>query len=128
MMQLSRFKNGRRAFTIIEVLIVVLILGIVSLFALPAYITSVITARQGAANSNARELASAVQSKAVGANAYNTTLSAYNIDMGGAIPINPCTGNNTGYVITATATTATVAASTGTNCGTWTPITYSLTL
>ncbi len=117
-----------RAFTLIEVLVVVLILGIISLFALPAYITSVITARQGAANSNARELATAVQSRAIGLNAYNTTLTAYNVDMGGAVPLNPCTGTTTGYVINATATTATVAASAGTNCGTWTPLTYSLTL
>jgi len=109
--------------------VVVLILGILSLIALPAYITSVIASRQGAANTNARILATQVQAKAIGANGYNTTLTAYATDMGGAIPLNPCTNTTTGYTITnPTSVTATVVAVVGTNCGTWTPITYSLTL
>lgn len=120
--------NLLRAYTLVELLVVVLILGILMNFALPAYITSVYAARKGTANANAKSLAIVIQGKAIIANGYDTTLADYAIDMGGSLPLNPCSGTITGYTITSTATTASVTATAGSNCGTWTPTTYLLTL
>ncbi|MDR3688538.1 MAG: prepilin-type N-terminal cleavage/methylation domain-containing protein, partial [Fimbriimonas sp.] len=115
-------------FTLIELLVVVLILGILTAIALPSYLSSVQTSRQGAANTNARALATAVQAHAIASGSYDTTLADFATDMGGTIPNNPCTATTTGYAISSTTTTASVVASTGTNCGTWTPTTFSLVL
>ena len=126
---MKNIRSNRKGFTLIELLVVVLILGILTAIALPSYLSSVNASREGAANTNARALASSVQAHAIANNAYDTTLTDYATDMGGSIPLNPCTGTTTGYTITsATATTATVAATAGTNCGTWTPASFSLTL
>ena len=124
----NRSRRNLVGFTLIELLVVVLILGVLTAVALPAYISSVQIARQGVVNTNARALAEAVQAKAVITGSYDTTVSDFALDMGGVIPVNPCTGTNTGYTITATSTTATVSSLAGVNCGSWTPMSFSVSL
>jgi hypothetical protein len=83
---------------------------------------------QRKANINARALATCVQGNAISNNKYDTKLADYAADLGGSIPINPCTGTSTGYMIIARDTTATVCAKPGTHCGKWMPLVFSLTL
>ena len=125
-MSKRRSRNRSKGFTLVELLVVVLILETILSFAIPSYITSVYTARMGIANANARALATSAQSKGILAGAYDTTLANYAVDMGGTIPLNPCTGTRTGYTITTTGTSCKVVASAGTNCGSWTPTTFTI--
>jgi len=122
----NQVRRRRQAFTLVEVLVVVLIIEVLAAFALPAYISEVYASRMGVANANARALATAAQGKAITLGSYDTTLTDYATDMGGTVPVNPCTGNNTGYSITTTGNQCKVSATTGTNCGTWTPMTLTL--
>jgi len=122
------FRSGGKGFGIIEVLVVIQVLGILAAIAVPSYMGSVNASRQETANKNARTLASAVQNRANKTNHYDSRLADYMSDLGGSIPVNPCTGTTTGYTITTTATTASVSASEGSNCGSWVPFTFSLTL
>jgi prepilin-type N-terminal cleavage/methylation domain-containing protein len=87
----------QRAFSLVELLVVVLVLGILVVVALPNYQSSANLAKENAANANARQIAAAVQSIYVrnGGDGYQTReVPARQIrtELGGAIPINPCTG------------------------------------
>ena len=78
-----------------------------------------------------RAFAVAVQARAIKNRKYdNSNMGSYAEDLGGKIPLNPCTGTRTGYTMTVSpdGKSAGVAASAGTNCGNWTPKVYRLKL
>ena len=83
---------------------------------------------RGLADSNARAIATAVEARAISALSYDGNLASYAIDLGGTVPVNPCTGTVTGYLIRVQGHTATVTASAGNKCGDWMPQVFSLTL
>jgi len=85
-------------------------------------------AMRNQANTNARALATVVQSRAISSNFYAGKFDDYALEMGGSVPLNPCTGTRTGYTVSSRSTTAQVHANRGTKCGSWTPMTFHLTL
>ena len=127
-MNAKRYSQNRGAFTLAELLFVILILGVLTTISLPVYVSTVQSTQQGTANANARALAAVVRLKASHIGTFDTRLADYTSDMGGSLPVNPCSGTNSGYTITTNSTSATITAITGTNCGPWTPASFTVRL
>lgn len=105
----------RRGFTLVELLVVVLILGILMAIALPAFLSTTQKSKMAAAGTHARQIATAVQSDYV--RGGGVTYMDYAVsplkndpdiraDLGGNFPDNPCsaTPGLGGYTLTVTDT------------------------
>ena len=124
-MEDSRFRR-LWGFTAVEFLIFIMVLGVLSAVALPSYFSTINVRGQNVANDNAKALASAVEKRFANTHHYDTTPTDYAYEMGGTVPVNPCTGTKDGYKIMVTGTSCSVMAVGGSNCGVWTPSIYNV--
>ena len=86
-----RTRKANRAFTLVELLVVVLILAILMAVALPLYLGAIRNSEKGAARANMQTIANANQSHKLQAGQYTAVIGDLEPDLGGPSIIGPGT-------------------------------------
>ena len=82
---MNKIKNGNKGFTLLELLVVVLIIGILAAIALPQYQMAVGKARFATVKDNARVIKSALDRYYLADNNFTRNFEALDIDLSGTI-------------------------------------------
>ena len=115
-----------KGFTHNELLVLVLLLSSLSIGSFPVFSGTMRQSQQNSANANAKAISEAIKQQTARTGTILPTLSSYASELGGSIPLNPCTSSGNGYMLTTTPNSATVTAVSGSGCGDWTPAAYTV--